>query len=112
MALRLTREPETWMEVRWQAPVQDGRLGTVSFDLKVALIGVEAAKALQGDDEEQVKASFRRIIRDCRKIEDEDGNELAFSSEVLDQLLDIVAFAPAFLRAYLPLIAGEGRRKN
>lgn len=55
---------------------------------------------------------LKRVVVSAKPFHDEAGNEIPFTPELFEQLLDDDAFAIALAQAYYDALTGGGRRKN
>ena len=117
----LTKEPIAWIDVDWtslapgsaeEASVEVQR----SIRVKVAFLSrTELAEVLDGTRRMSVPELAARVARDWAGVVDEDKRPLAFTPELLSQVMEHEpGFAIGFEASYLKAAIGQGkvREKN
>lgn len=119
MALILKKEDVYLWPVNFSMPVDDGKHEKVNFKCKFKRIKqTEVEKYQQKFSTTDLKKMFE-AARECAKkvvvgwtdVMDEDGNQIDFNEENLNELLEIPALSIAVSTSYVNSLT-EAKRKN
>ena len=98
---KLEKDPKFWADVPVVTPSEDGGVEhtfTARFEVRPASV-VEAIDTLSGGPD--LVKFLQETVVDLKEIADDDGNEVAFSDALLDQVLDHFGARNALWNTYI-----------
>lgn len=123
MALRIKKDNIVWWPVTVKVPQDGGKPEDVEISVKYKLITRSERNEFIGlafnddvanadHDVDRALALYRDKVLDWKGIENEDGNELPFSPENLEAMLDHTFFEMALSRGLFQASSGAAAKNS
>lgn len=101
-----------WWPVTVGVPKDGGGVTRHTFEAELEILRQSEFDAVYGNGGND-RDLVRRVLRNWRKYGDENGSEIEFSPEALDEAIDVPYVRAALVTAYLQASSGrEAARKN
>ena len=105
--------PTFWHPVKIEYTKEDSGQGVVSFDCQYKRMKISEVRALAAANEGADDADLlfmREVVVGWRKVPDDDGSEVPFSLDALQQMYDL-GFGGAIVKTYFASFA-KAKEKN
>lgn len=105
--------PTFWHPVKVDFTAEDGRQRTVEFDVKFKRLKIEEARAKAKENEGNDDADLlflQAVVEDWKRVPGDDGDEVPFSPEALQELYSIGFGAPVVATYFRAL--PQAKQKN
>lgn len=107
-----TELKKVWWPVTVGVPKDGGEVSRHTFDAELQMLKQSEFDAVYSDGGNDL-ALVKRVLCNWRKYADEEGNDIPFSEEALNDALDTPYVRGAIVNAYLQASQGrEAARKN
>jgi len=101
MAFKLIARNTVTVPVKGFFTLDDGKKELFDFKLTCRRQGADEQLAALKNDDKSVKAFMQDVVQGFSGVLDEDGNQVTYSEETLDALLETPGIAQLAFRAYL-----------
>ena len=114
MALKINQSATFLWPVTVHLPTDGGKFDKQTFDVEFARLKVSEADAMVAGIVSGATTpleGYRQLVKGWRGVL-ADGQEVPFSDDTLQQVLEIPTVGPAILEAFKEAISGAARAKN
>ena len=119
MAITIKTKYDFWKKIQASSPAEDGSIEISEFEVQFSYNPAESKikfaeimEALPNEAERLGTDFMKSTIINWRGVGGEDGKELDFSKEVLEQVLNTPWFATALLQGWTDAIKGNPQMGN
>ncbi len=110
MAIRITVSDQVSFKVRGTINNETGAAQAFDFDLVARRLSADAMQSALADDQRKIPEFMAAVVTGWRRVIDDEGADVSFTHQALEQLFQITGLASIAFKAYLE--AAGAKEKN